>query len=340
MAITSCRRLARGFTLVELLVVIAIIGILAALLLPAVQAARERGRQAACTNNLKQLGLALTMHHDSHKVFPSGGWGSRWGGDADRRAGKEQPGSWCYSILPYMEQSAIFKLPSDSDPATIGSSQMAGGATAAATPIAGFYCPSRRPTDIYPDTAGSYVNMNKAPNVGKSDYAANAGSIKIPTGYPSTPWPTGPADMAGALSGTGFDANMVNSNGICFQRSAINSAKIPDGMSSTYLVGEKWLDYRHQDDGNIKNDDESMLAGGDDVHVWALAAPVPDMVPELSKNKTLSTDPYLGRFGSKHTGVFFVALCDGSVRSIAFNIDLNMHQRLGNRDDGLPVSLD
>src|SRR5262245_56637338 len=104
------RRTRPAFTLVELLVVIAIIGVLVALLLPAVQAAREAARRMQCQNNLKQFGLAFQNHHDQIKHLPTDGWGFNYVGDPDMGFGTEQPGGWTFNILPYCEQKTVYDI--------------------------------------------------------------------------------------------------------------------------------------------------------------------------------------------------------------------------------------
>src|SRR5690349_21627560 len=99
-----------GFTLVELLVVIAIIGVLVALLLPAVQAAREAARRTQCANHLEQLSLGALLHEDTHQHLPTGGWNWYWSGDPDRGFDRRQPGGWSYTVLPFIEQKALHDL--------------------------------------------------------------------------------------------------------------------------------------------------------------------------------------------------------------------------------------
>ena len=179
------RRTARfGFTLVELLVVIAIIGILVALLLPAVQAAREAARRMQCSNNLKQMGLAFHNHHDAHKAFATGGWGWRWVGDPDRGFKEGQPGGWTYNILPYMELDNLHALGRDGDPATLTAQQKADAKKATTIPVAEYICPSRRNVRAYPhpmagpsDLPTLNADGDTMTDVNRTDYGANAGDF-------------------------------------------------------------------------------------------------------------------------------------------------------------------
>ena len=130
--LASKQRRCRGFTLVELLVVIAIIGILIALLLPAIQAAREAARRTRCLNNLKQIGLACLNHEEQLGYLPTGGWD--WTEPPTFRngvpmVGAEQRAGWGFQILPYIEGSNVFND---------------GPLAAVSTIQAAFFCPSRR----------------------------------------------------------------------------------------------------------------------------------------------------------------------------------------------------
>jgi prepilin-type N-terminal cleavage/methylation domain-containing protein len=139
-----------GFTLIELLVVIAIIGILIALLLPAVQKIRESAKRVQCMNNLKQIGLAFHNHHDTLGIFPTAGY-AWWDEPSYDASGKPQVGSdqlagWCFQILPYIEADDAWH---GGDATT--NTQRAINAAAAVNKV--FFCPSRRPpsTVVYYD---------------------------------------------------------------------------------------------------------------------------------------------------------------------------------------------
>ncbi len=129
-----------GFTLIELLIVTAILGLLVQLMLPAVMSSQESARRLSCTNNLRQVALAVQSHHDTYKRLPSGGWHWNWPGEPERGTGPDQPGGWIFNILPFVEQQSLRDLGKD----------LSGVARAAAlrqrieTPVALFSCPSRR----------------------------------------------------------------------------------------------------------------------------------------------------------------------------------------------------
>ncbi len=163
-----------AFTLVEVLVVISIIGVLFALLLPAVQMARESARRSTCANNLRQIGLGIKLHTDAHNgVFPTGGWGGDWIGEPDKGFGTNQTGGWIYNVLPYLEQQNI---------RDIGKGKAAQAKSNALVelmqkPIEIFNCPSRRLARTYPYNGPSTLqNVQGIPlpeKVAKADYAIN-----------------------------------------------------------------------------------------------------------------------------------------------------------------------
>lgn len=276
----------KGFTLVELLVVIAIIGILVALLLPAIQAAREAARRTQCTNNLKQLALGALNHHDINSFFPSGGWGWWWVGDADRGFGKKQPGGWLYSTLPFIEQPALYHLSSDGDPETITQRQKDGAREIVISPLETITCPSRRAQPTYPKPVdGTFVARNASRNpasdnvAGRGDYAMNCGdqpNVEISSGPPESRMSNYSGwcnDEIGNLltrgtrpvcNGLRWETKLRGFTGVSFQRSEVGIRHIGDGTSQTYLMGEHYLnpvDYDKNQDGVLDPSEMALCPG-------------------------------------------------------------------------------
>jgi len=275
-----------GFTLVELLVVITIIGILIALLLPAVQAARETARKAQCANNLKQISLGFLQHEERQKILPSGGWTHLMIGDPDRGFGRRQPGCWDYSILPFVEQQALHDLAHG----LRGAAKAAANSQRITTPVGLYNCPSRRRPLLYPvgpscnwgnanwgtggslylcDLGGTTCYLcNTVPNVARGDYGANAGDTYLVPCWVNQPVSYGQGDALPANSWpTNSTCPMGSFTGVTYLRSEIKMTDITDGTSKTYLVGERYLDPDHYSTGDDYADDQCLFVGIDNDNV-------------------------------------------------------------------------
>jgi prepilin-type N-terminal cleavage/methylation domain-containing protein/prepilin-type processing-associated H-X9-DG protein len=190
-----------AFTLIELLVVIAIIAVLIALLLPAVQMAREAARRIQCTNNLKQIGLALHGYHDAHNTFPSGGWIALFGQPATQNMNT----GWSVSVLPWLEQRPLF----DGLNLRFVYDNLA-NSTATYTVIQGYLCPSEP----------RQTNWNRAPG----DVFLHAD-----------------ADYGGMYGERGLSSPTVNNNpprGPMIFNQCIGLVQVSDGSSQTIQIGE------------------------------------------------------------------------------------------------------
>lgn len=205
----SSRKTRFAFTLVELLVVIAIIGILVALLLPAVQAAREAARRTQCVNQLKQMSLAFQNHESTFGYFPDGG--EYWDTSRTMISGKpatapEQNWGWAFQLLPFIEQANIWTLANDR---AVRESE-----------IEMYFCPSRRsPMRVFDSRYGNSYQFDYAGNGGVSEIEPAAGSF-----------------------GNGRDGTVVRRPGANRLRSPkVGFKTITDGSSSTLLLGEKYI---------------------------------------------------------------------------------------------------
>jgi prepilin-type N-terminal cleavage/methylation domain-containing protein len=317
----ACR--ATAFTLIELLLVIAIIGILVALILPAVQVAREAARRMECANHLKQISTAILLHENTYRHLPTGGWGKEWAALPELGVDGRQPGGWIFNVLPFIEQQSVHDLGGIS-PALLNAN---GQRLQAALPV--MHCPTRRGAQLFSNyrtwQPPSYLLVN---DVARNDYAMNGGDRV-------TLYGTGPPSLAVASTFAWPNTSLVN--GVCFQRSKVRLAEVTDGTSNTYLVGKKHLRRDHYTNGQDQGDNESLYSGDDrDLIRFTGTSNIPTLKP-LSDAFVAGQEGLV--FGSAHASGFQVALCDGSVRLIAYEVDHDVHGRLGNRRDGQPVAL-
>ena len=327
----------RGFTLVELLVVIAIIGVLVALLLPAVQAAREAARRSQCTNNLKQIGLAMHNFHDVKKGLP-------------RSRTLCYHNTWAAEIWPYMEEGIATDLYDPQKTFWLQSQQVRH------TQVTGYYCPSRRSVPqlsvLGQDDRGTAVT---GINGALSDYVTCAGDGKLNSDGKVT------RDYIDKVIGSGSD-KQGHANGVILCRADgandqvcngskgvrdeswlfkgestyINFKKITDGTSKTLMVGEKHVPtygsgyYREPNspqrfvyDSSIYNPDEYTVVG-------RFAGPLHPLA--VSTDEDVKTN-----FGSAHAGISQFVFADGHVSSVPVEMDSVVLGYFANRHDGNTV---
>jgi prepilin-type N-terminal cleavage/methylation domain-containing protein len=317
-----------GFTLVELLVVIAIIALLIALLMPAVQSAREAARRIQCGNNLKQLGLALQSYHQANEKFPAGsvsqdvpnGLGFGPWDDARAASGAGLQGtSWMLSILPQMEQSAIFNQWNFN-------TNVLGNAALAQQNIAGFYCPSRR---AGLQTGDSNRMISASFTGGGTDYGGCAGGGNLFVNSPTHAW---------SANGSGADNwNRTLRSGAFRPNQSVTVASMTDGTSNVMLVGELQrltvqnpIPDRASQDGWAVGGMATVFTTNDK----ELSCGTPPCRQTGGMNNFFFENP-----GSEHFGGATFGMADGSTHFISENVDSVLLRNLGCMKSGEIKSL-
>jgi len=304
----------RGFTLVELLVVIAIIGVLVALLLPAVQAAREAARRMQCSNNLKQNQLGYLLFHDAHKRYPTGSSKCFFspGNPPCPNPGPPRDGFGALvAILPYVEEEALFN---SQDPAVVIWTQSVNWNTPInnkfiQTVVPSYRCPSDQTeaVSVRADKTEHSLAANTA--VAHGSYAMNQGTY-------------GPRTMGS------IPTARLRNNGVANQFYYHKAKEITDGLSTTFFMGE----VRDADKRESSN-------------IWTLGlrfldtmrsseAPLNSPYNDPATIKTHSGLAQNGVFASYHPGGCHFAFGDGHVSFLAETIDLKTYQALSTRGSG------
>jgi prepilin-type N-terminal cleavage/methylation domain-containing protein/prepilin-type processing-associated H-X9-DG protein len=341
-----------GFTLVELLVVIAIIGILVALLLPAVQAAREAARRTQCSNNLKNIGLACINHHDTAKRLPFSI--SMWEEDRNRarqwigppkgimHPDNGGPGyngkGWTVDILPAMEETALFDAitkgleSSTGDKKYVLSGPNAGNGMGhgsirkiVTTQLAWLTCPSDQ-SGGRPSTEQYHWNVPEG-----------RGQLHATTNYKGSIGDTVVGDGLGGVGplpdfGSKPDChNTVECNGLLWRANyyhPLSFRQVEDGTSKTFMVGESVVEQDYHS--------AAFFADG----TWATCGlPLNHFIPNYTYENRHEFWPEARGFKSMHPGGAQFVMADGSVQYIAEGIDHNVYRGLATRDGGETASV-
>jgi prepilin-type N-terminal cleavage/methylation domain-containing protein/prepilin-type processing-associated H-X9-DG protein len=305
---TRCRRLTAGFTLIELLVVIAIIAVLIALLLPAVQSAREAARRAQCTNNLKQLGLAVHNYVDVHGVMPMGSYQIPPPGDPSSGppcSGRHETGI-PVALLPFYEQGQTYNAYNTSvhyagnDPASASNMTLSG------VGIATLWCPSD------PSIAGATYNLyywnlsdGRLFNMRYNSYKGNAGTWFTPGRYDDPNCTNCP-----------FSQLYGQANGVFSFYSKTSIAAITDGTSNTFLFAENAWGKLSSGKDSEQQEWNWWTSGnyGDSMFTTLYPANPFNRVTDYGTVPGINTSIYVSTASSFHPGGLNVAMCDGSVR--------------------------
>lgn len=289
------RNRSKGFTLIELLVVIAIIAILIGLLLPAVQKVREAANRISCSNQLKQMGVAVHNHHDSIGTLPHGGEGwwiaPGYAAAGTPFTGTQQGAGWGFQLLPFMEQENVYN---GGGRTTIADCQ----SLARGTPIKTYFCPARGRPRVFTNPAWYDPYNGVSQQFAQCDYAGSEGT-----------------GNNGAIV-----YNPRNSG------NPITFAGIADGTANTILIGEKLMDLAGL--GGFQGDDNEGYTSGWDHDVIRLTSLNP------RRDARTGAGWGEQRFGSSHTSGFNAVMGDGSVRNIRYSINLTVFAAMGTRSGG------
>jgi prepilin-type N-terminal cleavage/methylation domain-containing protein len=323
-----------AFTLVELLVVIAIIGVLVAILLPAIQAAREAARRTQCVNNLRQIGLAALNYNDARREFPTGG-AEPWHDEGAKNVIHGGGYGWMVQILPYVEDAALQNISKG-----YGAGNQSRDHEVRGTPVALYYCPSRGRQNHVRINSGGCQNRVGSVTFGcaLNDYAGatpanNSTQLNQFELWFWTAGPGGPDIRHGnPPANRPFQGVFVRTGSTRPTR----AKDILDGHSKTMMVGEKRV-YTNRYEVGDWHDDIGWTDGWD-----------PDIMrytgisPDVDINSSAPGNPggAIGyHFGSAHTTAIHGVFADGRVTSITYEIDPITFNALGNRKDGLTVTV-